>query len=71
MKGTPIHKLYFYRNIQRLAIREFCGSWKEVWAKHIYPVYPMSYRSFMRILKEKDLNSRIREELQNDNGRNG
>lgn len=63
MKGTRLHKLYFYQKVQQIAIQEYLGSWKEVWAKHVYPVYPMSYKAFLRILKEKDLRRRIEEEL--------
>lgn len=40
----------YYAKIREIAEREYCGSWKEVWARYIDPIYPMTYYTFLRIV---------------------
>lgn len=48
MKG--IYKEEFYKKVRDLASKHYTGSWKETWAKYVYPIYPMSYHTFIVIL---------------------
>lgn len=48
MKG--VYKEEFDKKVRELANREYTGSWKETWAKYVYPIYPMSYVTFSRIM---------------------
>lgn len=59
-----LHKLRYYKKIQDLA-KEFHEPGEtiliRVFYNHIYPIYPMSYSQFRRIIEEPALNSRIAE----------
>ena len=44
-----VNKTEYYKRVQELARKEYTGSWKETWAKFVYPIYPMSYDVFLRI----------------------
>lgn len=48
----------YYRLVREIAEREYCGSWKEVWAKYVDPVYPMTYLTFLRIINEQNRSDR-------------
>lgn len=69
MKGTKVHKLLYYKKVQELIKRHKRKgvSWKEVWAEKVYPIYPMSYRAFMMIKDEKDVDRQIAEEVEKEN----
>lgn len=49
-----LNKVCFYEKVQTIAKKEYLGNWKEVWQKFVYPFYPMSYKTFIRI-KNTDL----------------
>lgn len=54
MSKKNINKQRYYDNVRRLAYDNYCGCWKEVWAKWVYPTYPMSYDVFLRIIHKKN-----------------
>lgn len=59
-----LHKLRYYKKIQDLTIQYHEPGETiliRVFYKHIYPIYPMSYSQFRRIIEEPALNSRIAE----------
>ena len=64
-----LHKLRYYKKIQDLA-KEYHEPGETILVRafynHIYPIYPMSYGQFRRIIEEPALNARIaeQEELQ-------
>lgn len=59
-----LHKLRYYKKIQDLA-KQYHEPGEtiliRVFYNHIYPVYPMSYSQFRRIIEEPALNARIAE----------
>jgi len=59
-----LHKLRYYKKIQDLA-KQYHEPGEtiliRVFYNHIYPIYPMSYSQFRRIIEEPALNSRIAE----------
>lgn len=61
---SQLHKLRYYKRIQDLT-KEFHQPGEtilvRVFLNHIYPIYPMSYCQFRRIIEESGLNSRIAE----------
>lgn len=64
MAYNQLNKLRMYSNIIDLAMKHYevgITHWKGIWKKHIYPVYPISYSQFMKILSEPRLAIRIRE----------
>lgn len=40
----------YYEKVRAIAKKEYCGSWKEVWANYVDPIYPMTYYTFLRII---------------------
>lgn len=59
-----LHKLRHYKKIQDLTKEHYEPGESilvRVFLKHIYPIYPMSYSQFRRILEEPALNARIAE----------
>jgi len=67
-----LHKLRYYKIIQDL-VREHHEPGEtiliRVFYNHIYPIYPMSYSQFRRIMEEPRLNARIKEleEIEREN----
>lgn len=49
-KRDKTNKLRYYKNVRELAMKNHCGRWKETWAKWVYPVYPMTYEHFIKIM---------------------
>lgn len=67
-----LHKLRYYKMVQDLT-KQYYEPGEDVlvrvFYKRIYPLYPMSYSQFRRILEEPQLRKRI-EELENENIKN-
>jgi hypothetical protein len=59
-----LHKLRYYKKIQDMA-KQYHEPGEtiliRVFYNHIYPIYPMSYSQFRRIIEEPALNARIAE----------
>lgn len=57
-----LHKLRYYKKIQDMA-KQYHEPGEtiliRVFYNHIYPIYPMSYSQFRRIIEEPALNARI------------
>lgn len=54
-----------YQKIQEITLREYeqgFTTYKGVWKKFIYPVYFVSYKHYINILAEGQLESRIEQE---------
>lgn len=65
MAYNRINKLQLYQKIQEITKREYemgYNTLKGVWSKHIYPVYMISYKHYLRILAEGGLRERIEKE---------
>jgi hypothetical protein len=64
MAYNRVNKLRYYKKIQEVAqehYEEGVSTWRGVWKKYIYPVWPMEYNTFMRILGEGGLRTKIEE----------
>ncbi|MBQ0112470.1 MAG: hypothetical protein KBT03_04995 [Bacteroidales bacterium] len=64
-KRSKRNKLKYWQNVQRLALEHYeegITTWSGIYEKYIYPVYPMSYGTFLRILGEGQLIERIKDE---------
>lgn len=65
MGYNHLNRLRMYSNIIDLAMKHYeegITNWRGIWKKHVYPVYPISYALFLKILAEPKLKTRIEEE---------
>lgn len=65
MAYNRINKLKLYQKIQEITKREYeqgFNTLKGVYEKYIYPVYPISYKHYLNILAEPNLNGRLEDE---------
>lgn len=63
MANNNRNKLLMYRNVLRIVedhYEEGVTTYSGVWRNHVYPVYPMSYQTFMRIINLTGLDGQIR-----------
>ncbi len=63
MANNNRNKLLMYRNVLKIVdehYEEGVTTYSGVWRNHVYPVYPMSYQTFLRIVNLSGLDSQIR-----------
>ena len=63
MANNNRNKLLMYRKVLDLVEKHYeegVTTYSGVWRNHVYPVYPMSYQTFLRIVNMPGLESQIR-----------
>ena len=71
MSYNKVNKLRMYKKIVELTQRYYDAdvtTYKGVWRKYVYPIYPISYSQYMKIMGMGNLESQLREE-EESNGR--
>lgn len=57
------NRLLMYRNVLEIVDKHYeegITTYSGVWRRHVYPVYPMSYQTFMKIVGCPSLGSKMR-----------
>lgn len=57
------NKLLTYKKVLKIVndhYEEGVTTYAGVWRLHVYPVYPMSYNTFLRIINKPDVESSLR-----------
>lgn len=57
------NKLLMYRRVLEIVEKHYeegVTTYSGVWRKHVFPVYPISYQTFLKIVNLPSLESRIR-----------
>jgi hypothetical protein len=63
MSYNSRNKLIFYKKIQQIVqehYEEGLTTYKGIFYKYVEPVYPMTYQTFMKIISEGNLETRIK-----------
>lgn len=57
------NRLLMYKKVLEIVEKHYeagVTTYSGVWRKHVYPVYPISYQTFLKIVNLPSLESRIR-----------
>jgi hypothetical protein len=64
MAYNKINKLLMYKHVIEIVKKHYIAevtTYKGIYKKHVYPVYPMSYDAFLRIINTRNIEKKLEE----------